>query len=89
MRWMHQNKDAASDFLAKEMRLKPEHARRGWEFYSSMRIWHPDGDINLEGLQVVAQIYWEQTQSKGPAPTATKYTDQSYLREALKELAGR
>src|SRR5215471_13710305 len=42
MRWMHQNKDAASDFLAKEMRLKPEHARRGWEFYSSMRIWHPD-----------------------------------------------
>ena len=89
MRWMHQNKDAASDFLAKEMRLKPVHARRGWEFYSSMRIWHPDGDINLEGLQVVAQIYWEQTQSKGAVPKATKYTDQSYLREALKELAGR
>jgi NitT/TauT family transport system substrate-binding protein len=89
MRWMHQNKDAAADFLAKEMRLKPEHARRGWEFYSSTETWHPDGDINLNGLQIVTQIYWEQTQSKGPVPKAAKYADQSYLREALKELAGR
>jgi ABC-type nitrate/sulfonate/bicarbonate transport system substrate-binding protein len=89
MRWMHQNKEAAVDFLAKEMRLKAEHARRGWEFYSSTRTWHPDGDINVDGLQIVTQIYWEQTQSKGPVPKAIKYADQSYLREALKELGGR
>ena len=89
MRWMHQNKEAAADFLAKEMGLKPEHARRGWEFYSSTRTWHPDGDINLEGLEIVTQIYWEQKQSQGPVPKASKYADQSYLREALKELAGR
>jgi NitT/TauT family transport system substrate-binding protein len=89
MRWMHQNKEAAADFLAKEMRLKPEHARRGWEFYSSTRTWHPDGDINLDGLQIVTQIYWDQTQSKGPVPKAGKYADQSYLRDALKELGGR
>ena len=89
MRWMHQNKEAAVDFLAKEMRLKPEHARRGWEFYSSTRTWHPDGDINVDGLQIVTQIYWEQTQSKGAVPKAAKYADQSYLREALKELGGR
>jgi NitT/TauT family transport system substrate-binding protein len=89
MRWMHQNKEAAAEFLAKEMRLKPEHARRGWEFYSSTRTWHPDGDINLEGLQIVTQIYWEQTQSKGPVPKAAKYADQSYLRDALKELGTR
>ena len=89
MRWMHQNKEAAADFLAKEMRLKPEHARRGWEFYSSTRTWHPDGDINLDGLQIVTQIYWEQTQSKGPVPKAAKYADQSYQRDALKELGGR
>jgi NitT/TauT family transport system substrate-binding protein len=89
MRWMHQNKEAAADFLAKEMRLKAEHARRGWEFYSSTRTWHPDGDINLDGLQIVTQIYWEQTQSKGSVPKAAKYADQSYLRDALKELGGR
>jgi NitT/TauT family transport system substrate-binding protein len=89
MRWMHQNKEATADFLAKEMRLKPEHARRGWEFYTTTRTWHPDGDINLDGLQIVTQIYWEQTQSKGPVPKAAKYVDQSYLRDALKELGGR
>lgn len=89
MRWMHGNKAAAADFLAKEMGLKPEHARRGWEFYTSTRTWHPDGDINLDGLQIVTQIYWDQTQSKGPAPKAAKYVDQSYLRDALKDLAGR
>jgi NitT/TauT family transport system substrate-binding protein len=89
MRWMHQNKDAAADFLAEEMRLKPEHARRGWEFYTSTRTWHPNGDINLDGLQIVTQIYWEQTQSKGAPPKAAKYVDQSYLREALQDLAGR
>lgn len=89
MRWLHRNKEAAATFLAKEMKLKPEHARRGWEFYTSKRIWHPEGDINLDGLQIVTQIYWEQTQPKGAAPKAAKYVDQTYLRDALKELGGR
>jgi NitT/TauT family transport system substrate-binding protein len=84
MRWIHQNKEPAVDYLAKEMNLKREHARRGWEFYTSTKMWHPDGDLNIEGLQVVTQIYWEQTQSKGAVPSATKYVDQNYLREALK-----
>jgi NitT/TauT family transport system substrate-binding protein len=89
MHWMHQNKEPAADFLAKEMKLKPEHARRGWEFYTTTRTWHPDGDVNVDGLQIVTQIYWEQTQSKGPVPKAAKYVDQTYLRDALKELGGR
>src|SRR5215471_10485823 len=88
MRWMYQNNEAAVDFLSKEMKLKREHARRGWEFYTATRMWHPDGDLNIEGLQVVAQIFWEQTQAKGPGAHGTKYTDQSYLREALKEVQG-
>ncbi len=89
MRWIHQNKEPAVDFLAKEMKLKLEHARRGWEFYTTTRMWHPDGDLNIDGLQVVTQIYWEQTQAKGPAPSVAKYINQSYLRDALKELGGR
>lgn len=89
MRWLHQNKEAAAGFLAKEMGLRPDHARRGWDFYTSTKTWHPDGDVNLEGLQIVTQIYWEQTQGKGAAPKAAKYVDQSYLREALKESGGR
>ncbi|HEU5465139.1 MAG TPA: ABC transporter substrate-binding protein [Candidatus Binatia bacterium] len=89
MRWMHQNKEATVGLLAREMKLKPEHARRGWDFYTSTRTWHPDGDVNLEGLQIVTRIYWEQTQSKGAVPAPSKYLDQSYLREALKQLPGR
>jgi len=89
MHWIHQNKEPAVDYLAGEMNLKREHARRGWEFYTSTRMWHPDGDLNVDGLQIVIQIYWEQTQSKGPVPSAAKYIDQSYLREALKDLAKR
>jgi ABC-type nitrate/sulfonate/bicarbonate transport system substrate-binding protein len=85
-RCIHQNRQAAVDFLAREMKLKPDHARRGWEFYAGHRIWHPDGDLNLEGLQAVVQLYAEQVQLKGPQPTAAKYVDQSYLREALREL---
>ena len=89
MSWLHKNKEEAASFLAKEMGLKMEHARRGWDFYTSTRTWHPDGDVNLEGLQIVTQIYWEQTQSKTTAPKAGKYVDQSSLREALKDLGGR
>jgi NitT/TauT family transport system substrate-binding protein len=83
-RWIYQNKERAVDFLAREMKLKPEHAARGWEFYTSSSIWHPTGDLNIEGLQVVAQIYSEQTQAKGAVPNAAKYVDQGFLRAALK-----
>jgi ABC-type nitrate/sulfonate/bicarbonate transport system substrate-binding protein len=83
MRWIYHNKDAAVDFLAGEMKLKREHARRGWEFYTGSRIWHPDGDINVEGLQAVIQMFAEQNQLKGPLPNPAKYMDQSFLKEAL------
>ena len=33
-RWIYANKEAATDLLAKEMGLKREYARKGWEFYT-------------------------------------------------------
>jgi NitT/TauT family transport system substrate-binding protein len=84
-RWLHANKDAAVDLLAKEMRLKPDYARRGWEFYTEKALWHPNADVTMEGLQNVLQIYAEQTQAKGSLSDPKKFLDQSYLREALKE----
>ena len=50
------------------MNLKPAHARKGWEYYTENRIWHPDGDLNLAGMKLNIQIYGEQTQAKGPLP---------------------
>ena len=87
-RWIYADKDAAADLLAKEMGLKREYARKGWEFYTERGLWHPNGDVTLDGLGIVAQIYAEQNQLKTP-PSPAKFVDQSYLREALKELGGR
>jgi NitT/TauT family transport system substrate-binding protein len=86
MRWLYQNKEGAVDFLAQEMKLKPVHARKGWEFYTANRMWHPEGDINLDGLINTIQIFWDVNQFKGSIPGPAKYVDQSYLKEALKEL---
>jgi len=83
-RWLYANKEAAIDFLAKEIPLKPELARRGWEYYAANRIWHPNAEIGLEGLKFTMQIYAEQI--KGAAPDPLKYIDQSYLQQAIKEL---
>ena len=85
-RWLFENKEAAIDFLTGEMQLKPNHARKGWEYYTQNRIWHPDGDLNLEGMKYNIRIYAEQSGIKGPPPNVAKFIDQSYLYEALKEL---
>jgi ABC-type nitrate/sulfonate/bicarbonate transport system substrate-binding protein len=85
-RWMFENRDLCVEFLSKEMQLKPLHARRGWEFYTQTRFWPPDGDVTLEGLKNNIRFYAEQTGAKGPLPDASKYVDQSYLRDALKEI---
>lgn len=89
MRWLYENKEPAIDFLTKEMKLKPAHARRGWEYYTENRIWHPETDINIDGVKTLIQIYGDQGQAKGPLPSPAKYVDQSYLREALRELRSR
>jgi ABC-type nitrate/sulfonate/bicarbonate transport system substrate-binding protein len=86
MRWVFENKEPAIDFLAKEMKLKPAHARKGWEYYTANRLWYPDTDINIEGVKTLIQIFGEQGQFKGTLPSPAKYIDQSYLREALRDL---
>src|SRR5262245_11034428 len=85
-RWMFENRDAAVQFLAGEMKLKPAHALKGWEFYTQNRFWPIDGDVTMEGLQNNIRIYAEQTGAKGPLPDTAKYVDRSYLRDAIKEI---
>jgi ABC-type nitrate/sulfonate/bicarbonate transport system substrate-binding protein len=88
-RWLYENKEAAVEFLAQEMQLKPNHARSGWEYYTQNHVWHPDGDLNLEGMKYNLRIYAEQAGAKGALPSAAKYVDQSYLYEALRDLKKR
>ena len=89
MRWLYDNKEASVDFLAKEMKLKPQHARQGWEYYTENKIWNPNGEINVEGVKTVIQINAERAQTKGSLPPPAKYIDHSYVQEALKEMGRR
>ncbi len=90
MRWMHDNRDATVEFLSKEMKLKPEQARRGWEYYTENKIWNPNAESNIEGIRTVIQISAERGLFRGGAlPPPSKYVDHSYAEEALKELGRR
>jgi ABC-type nitrate/sulfonate/bicarbonate transport system substrate-binding protein len=90
MRWMHDNKEPAVEFLSKEMKLKPEQARRGWEYYTENKIWNPNAESNIEGIRTVIQISAERGLFKGGAlPPPAKYVDHSYVEEALKEIGRR
>lgn len=88
-RWFYANKEPAVAFLAKELELAPDYARRGWEYYVENKIWPFDSGVNVEGVNVATQIFWEASQAKGVVPGPQKYIDQSYQKEALKELAVR
>jgi len=85
-KWFEQDKKGATEFLAKEFQLTPSLAERGLDYYLTHQAWHPDLEIEMDGLRTVVDIYAEQTGMKGPIPSPEKYVDQSYLRQALKEL---
>jgi NitT/TauT family transport system substrate-binding protein len=85
-KWFEQDKKSAVEFLAKEFQLTPTLAEKGLDYYLTNQAWHPELEIELDGLKTVVDIYAEQTGMKGPPPSPEKYVDQSYLRQALKEL---
>ena len=89
LRWLHDNREAAVEFLSREMQLKPAHALKGWEYYTQNRLWPPDGDVTVEGMKYNIRFYADQTGAKGPLPDASRYVDRSYLLEALKEIERR
>jgi ABC-type nitrate/sulfonate/bicarbonate transport system substrate-binding protein len=86
LRWLHENREAAVEFLSREMQLKPAHALKGWEYYTQNRLWPPDGDVTVEGMKYNIRFYADQTGAKGPLPEPSKYVDRSYLLEALREI---
>jgi NitT/TauT family transport system substrate-binding protein len=83
-RWLFANKEAASDFFAKEIQMSPELARKGWEYYTANRIWHPNLELNVEGMRLALEMLAEET--KLAPQDAAKYIDRSYLQQALKEM---
>jgi len=82
-RWLFANREAASDFFAKEIQMSPELARKGWDYYTANRIWHPNLELNGEGMKLALEILAEDT--KAAPQDAVKYIDRSFLQQALKD----
>lgn len=85
-KWFEQDRSAALEFLAKEFQLSPDLTAKGLDYYLANQAWHPELEIEMDGLKTVVDIYGEQHGLKAPLPSPEKYVDQSYLRQALKEL---
>jgi NitT/TauT family transport system substrate-binding protein len=85
-KWFEQDRKAATEFLAQEFKLPPSLAEKGLDYYLTNQAWHPELEIEMDGLRTVVDIYAEQTGMKGAIPSPEKYVDQSYLRQALNEL---
>lgn len=83
-RWLYANKEAASDFFAKEIQMAPELARKGWKYYTANRVWHPNLELNLDGMKLALEILAEE--NKQVAQDAVKFIDGRYLQQALKDL---
>jgi NitT/TauT family transport system substrate-binding protein len=86
-RWLIDNRDAACNYLSKEMAVSPEHCRLGWEYNVKHAIWDRNADLNIEGVRTMIKIYAELNNVKGPLPQPAKYVDSSYLKQALAEVA--
>jgi ABC-type nitrate/sulfonate/bicarbonate transport system substrate-binding protein len=88
-KWFEQDKKSATEFLAKEFQLSLSLAEKGLDYYLTHHAWHPELEIEMDGVKTVVDIYAEQTGMKGSVPSPEKYVDQSYLKQALKELGWR
>jgi len=86
MRWMSDNRDQACAYLTKEMVLSVEHCRHGSDYNWKSRIWDRNADLNIEGVRTVMKITADQGILKEPLPPASKYIDQSYLKQAWADL---
>ena len=87
MRWMMDNREAACGYLSKEMAISTEHCRYASDYNWKSRIWDRNADLNVEGVRTLIKITAEQGILREPLPEPSKYIDQSYLKQALAELA--
>jgi hypothetical protein len=55
--------------LAKQFQLAPSLAEKGLDYYLTHQAWHPELEIEMDGLKTVVDIYAEQNGFKGRCRT--------------------
>jgi ABC-type nitrate/sulfonate/bicarbonate transport system substrate-binding protein len=88
-RWLFDNREAACAHLAKEMSMTVENCRVAWEYSVKNRVWDRNAELYVEGVRTMIKIVAEINGQKEPLAQPGKYIDQSYLKQALGELAKR
>jgi ABC-type nitrate/sulfonate/bicarbonate transport system substrate-binding protein len=88
-RWLFDNRDAACGYLSKEMSMTVDNCRFAWEYSVKNRVWDRNADLSVEGVRTMIKIVAEINGQKEPLAQPAKYIDQSYIEQALGELAKR
>jgi NitT/TauT family transport system substrate-binding protein len=86
LRWIHEQPEQATELFMREMGVKQPYARRGIDYFTKNKIFPVDGSVTLEGLKVNIQIQFRDGVLKEPLPGPARYADESYVRQAQKEL---
>jgi len=86
LRWIHEQPDQATELFTSEMGVKQPYARRGIDYFTKNKVFPIDGSVTLEGLKVNIEVQFRDGILKEPLPAPEKYADQSYVRQAQKEL---
>jgi ABC-type nitrate/sulfonate/bicarbonate transport system substrate-binding protein len=86
LRWIHEQPDQATELFTSEMGVKQPYARRGIDYFTKNKVFPIDGSVTLEGLKVNIEVQFRDGILKEPLPAPEKYADQSYIRQAQKEL---
>jgi ABC-type nitrate/sulfonate/bicarbonate transport system substrate-binding protein len=86
LRWIHEQPDQATELFMSEMGVKQPYARRGIDYFTRNKVFPVDGAITLEGLKANIEVQFRDGVLKEPLPSPERYADQSYVRQAQKEL---
>jgi ABC-type nitrate/sulfonate/bicarbonate transport system substrate-binding protein len=86
LRWIHEQPEQAAELFTAEMGVKPSYARRGIDYFTKNKVFPADGSVTLDGLKVNIEVQHRDGILKEPLPSPEKYADQSYVKQAQKEL---
>lgn len=84
-RWIYSNKEEAIDATSAVAKVEKRFGARGYEVYTTRKVWPLDASPTIEGIKVVLDSMREaRTLSSSQGPE--KYVDSTYLNEAIEEL---
>jgi ABC-type nitrate/sulfonate/bicarbonate transport system substrate-binding protein len=84
--WIHEQPEQATELFTSEMGVKQPYARRGIDYFTKNRVFPIDGSVTMEGLKANIDVQFRDGVLKEPLPPPEKYADQSYVRQAQREL---